>query len=127
MMQSDTFDRRNFIKVSGGAAAAIAAGAVTAPVVVLRYGIPDTCVTHSHNASQFETYGDAQAYRPHATRSPSRNFFFAPGPEHRKPDHLTDHENTYDPQKFHQENRMAGRHARDHSGQRAGQERQRRS
>lgn len=114
---------------------------------VLRYGIPDSCVTHGHtafwkddreapdtwlssyvfekqncsvtfegcmnsrrqqtpefigrngrmifseigqNASLFETYGDAAAYRPASYPQPKPDFFFAPGAEHRKPDHLTD-------------------------------------
>ena len=114
---------------------------------VLRYGIPDSCVTHGHNAfwhddreapdtwlssyvfekqnccvtfegcmnsrrqqtpefigrngrmifseigqnaSLFETFGDVPAYSPARYPQPKPDFFFAPGAEHRKPDHLTD-------------------------------------
>jgi predicted dehydrogenase len=114
---------------------------------VLRYGIPDTCFTHAHNAfwkddreapdtwlssyvfekqncsvtfegcmnsrrqqtpefigrkgrlifseigqnaSLFETYADGPAYRPARYPQPEPDFFFTPGKEHRKPDHLTD-------------------------------------
>ena len=114
---------------------------------VLRYGIPDSCVTHAHNAfwrddreapdtwlssyvfekqhcsvtfegcmnsgrqqtpefigrngrlifneigqaaSQFETYGDEEAYRPARYPQPKPSFVFTPGPDHRKPDHLSD-------------------------------------
>jgi predicted dehydrogenase len=114
---------------------------------VLRFGIPDTCVTHGHNAfwrddrevpdtwlssyvfekqhcsvtfegsmnsrrqqtpefigrngrmifneigqsaSLFETYADESAYRPARYPQAKPSFFFAPGAEHRKPDHLSD-------------------------------------
>lgn len=114
---------------------------------VLRYGIPDSCATHAHNAfwkddrespdtwlssyvfekqncsvtfegsmnsrrqqtpefigrngrlifsdigqnaSLFETYADGPAYRPARYPQPEPDFFFTPGPKHRRPDHLTD-------------------------------------
>jgi len=114
---------------------------------VLRYGIPDTCVTHAHNAfwkddreapdtwissyvfekrdctvmfegcmnsgreqtpefigrngrvifneigqsaSLFEVYGDETAYQPAVYPQPKPSYFFKPGKEHSKPDHLED-------------------------------------
>jgi predicted dehydrogenase len=42
------------------------------------------------NASLFETFADGPAYRPARYPQPQPDYFFAPGPEHRKPDHLTD-------------------------------------
>jgi predicted dehydrogenase len=114
---------------------------------VLRYGIPDTCVTHAHNAfwkddreapdtwissyvfekhdctvvfngcmnsrreqapeyvgrkgrlifdtiganaSLFEIFGDETAHKPAVYPQPKPGYFFTPGKEHRKPDHLED-------------------------------------
>jgi len=114
---------------------------------VLRHGIPDTCITHGHNAfwhddrevpdtwissyvfekqnctatfegcmnssrsqtpeligrkgriifsgigqdaSLFETYGDEPAYKPAAYPQPKPTFFYKPGKEDRKPDHMHD-------------------------------------
>jgi predicted dehydrogenase len=42
------------------------------------------------NASLFETYGDEPAYRPARRPQAEPDFFFTPGAEHRKPDHITD-------------------------------------
>ena len=114
---------------------------------VLRYGIPDRCMTHAHNAfwkddrespdtwfssfvfekhdctvvfqgsmnstrmqtpelmgrdgrlifndigqnaTMFEIYGNGRAYRPAVYPQPKPDYFFTPGKEHAKPDHLTD-------------------------------------